>query len=59
MSPSRSVDENYVPNHEEINLAPHGRLKSDTINMIGKSRLLKVGTWNVRTLYSLTTVFKK
>ena len=51
MSPSRSVGANYVPNHEEVNLAPHGRLKSDIINMNGKGRLLKVGIWNVRTLY--------
>ena len=51
MSPSRSVDANYVPNHEEVNLAPHGRLKSDIIKMNGKGRLLKVGNWNVRTLH--------
>ena len=51
MSPSHSDDADYVPNHEEVNLAPHGRLKSDIINMNGKGRLLKVGSWNVRTLH--------
>ena len=50
-SPSRSDDADFVSNDEEVNLAPHGRLNSDIINMNGKGKLLKIGTWNVRTLY--------
>ena len=41
-SPSCSDDANFDSNHEEVNLNPHGRLKSDIINMNGKGKLLKV-----------------
>ena len=34
-SPSRSDDADFVSNDEEVNLAPHGRLNSDIINMNG------------------------
>ena len=53
MSPSRSVGANYVPNHEEVNLAPHGRLKSDIINMNGKGRLLKVFFYSFKVIQQI------
>ena len=41
---SKSVDDEHIPN-------PKGRMSSDSAVLKTRNRPLKIGTWNVRTLY--------
>ena len=37
--------------YEDFNSKPRGRLKSDTSRLKARKRILRIATWNVRTLY--------
>ena len=50
-SASKRTEGKLSPHDDEGNSNPQGRLTSDGVVLKTRSRCLKIGTWNVRTLY--------
>ena len=48
---SKRTEGNLNPHNDEGNSNPQGRLTSDGVVLKTRDRCLKIGTWNIRTVY--------